>query len=56
MSPETSTLEIETTDSARGFLAALPVVSKNKRQNNPADLQQVLLLIAELDRILLRPR
>ena len=50
MPPVTSTLEAETTSSTSAFLATLPVF-KTKRQKNPADLQQVLLFIAELDRI-----
>lgn len=50
MAPDVSTLQIETTNAAHSF-AALPAAFENKREQHPADLQQVLLLIAELDRV-----
>lgn len=52
MVPEPSTLdfEVNTTIATQEFLAAL--MSHGKRRSDPRDLQQVLMLIADLDRIM----
>ena len=51
MVPEASTLdfEIQTSVVTPDFFAAL--MSQGKRRSDPRDLQQVLILIADLDRI-----
>lgn len=54
MAPEASTLdfEVKTTIAAPEFFASL--MSQSRRRSDPRDLQQVLMLIADLDRIMRR--